>query len=100
MTGKSEPTEDELEGFEAPDASDPRLQNAGAKVAQGVPFFWLTVLCNQVKVLADSAGLNTLELKPTFSLQPVNLPNPICCTHLVSSGYTVNAGTWRTRSTT
>ena len=48
VTGRAEPTEAELEGFEAPDAADPRLQNAGAKVAQGVPFFWLTVLCNQV----------------------------------------------------
>lgn len=48
VTGRAEPTEAELEGFEAPDAADPRLQHSGAKVAQGVPGFWLTVLCNQV----------------------------------------------------
>lgn len=49
MTGKSEPTEGELENFEEPDPADSRVQHVGGKVPQGIPYFWLTVLSNQVR---------------------------------------------------
>lgn len=50
MTGKSEPTEDELKGFEEVDAPDYRVLHSGGKVQQGIPYFWLTVLSNQVGI--------------------------------------------------
>jgi len=48
VTGKSEPTEGELEGFGEPDPAESRVQHVGGKVPQGIPYFWLTVLSNQV----------------------------------------------------
>ena len=47
--GNAEPNEDELTGCNADGGADAEVQN-GTNAPRGVPLFWLTALCNEVRI--------------------------------------------------
>ena len=54
VTGASEPTAEELQGYHAGgDAAEPKGAKGGRA---GVPFFWLNVLCSQVLYRREKPG--------------------------------------------
>ena len=78
VAGQAEPTDAELEGFDEgldnTSTAGPGAAAPGGKVPQGVPFFWLTVLSNQVSDLGlleqQSHSSGTVTLEPSIVCPP------------------------------
>lgn len=61
MTGKDAPTPEELEGF-VPAGGAPSAAGGDSERPRGLPFFWLNVLCNQVRAqLGRVCGANQTQ---------------------------------------
>lgn len=70
MSGKATPTAEELQGYEGADGG-----GHAAASSKGVPYFWLNVLCNQVRPYLLQEQQRMLAW-PYFSTHQVKRPRP------------------------